>query len=163
MEALLERTTNFFETVVPAEPLRVCAAWAEARRAGKRNYSAGRPLRERAHEGPPQECEAPDDELWERAARLGWHPRSVGLLDEPTAAALWASTAGRNEVREAFYALAGGLRASPSLRAASDSDLIHLAALGQGWAKAAGDTPDIFEFLKLHEFQPVDLEELLRS
>jgi len=106
-----------------------------------------------------------DVELWALAARLQWAMTSDRPITARAVTALLADLGADGEldgVRLAVRRLVAALTAMyPTLARASRPALVQLVALGRDMATAAGESPDLFEFVK-KELQAVNLAALLR-
>ena len=106
-----------------------------------------------------------DVELWGAVAQLQWVMSSDRAIDARAVTTLLADLTDDGEldrIRLAVRRLVAALAATyPTLARASRPALVQLVALGRDMATAAGESPDLFEFVK-NELQAVNLAALLR-
>lgn len=106
-----------------------------------------------------------DVELWGAVAQLQWVMSSDRAIDARAVTTLLADLTADGEldrIRLAVRRLVAALAAMyPTLARASRPALVQLVALGRDMATAAGESPDLFEFVK-KELQAVNLAALLR-
>lgn len=106
-----------------------------------------------------------DVELWGAVAQLQWVMSSDRAIDARAVTTLLADLTADGEldrIRLAVRRLVAALAATyPTLARASRPALVQLVALGRDMATAAGESPDLFEFVK-KELQAVNLAALLR-